>query len=75
MTIQAVSGKRKFRVNPDDHLVVQIQEKHGSQWRDYRKTASWHEASKLVFELAMSPEATVPKKRDDETDELPAVNE
>ena len=69
MTIESVArtGRRKFRVNPEDHLIVQIQEKHGAQWQDYRRVETWLEASKLVFALA--------SRREEETQELPVVSE
>jgi len=65
MTIQAVSGKRKFRVSPEDHTIVEIQRGHGARWEEYAKVDSWLEASKLVFALASKPH--------DETQELEAV--
>jgi hypothetical protein len=65
MTITSISGKRKFRVSPDDHKVVQIQRGHGARWEEYAKVDSWLEASKLVFALASKPH--------DETQEMPAV--
>jgi hypothetical protein len=67
LTIESIAGRRKYRVNPDDHCQVQIQEKHGAQWQDYRRVDSWLEASKLVFALASKPH--------DETQELDAVQE
>jgi hypothetical protein len=67
MTIQAVSGKKKFRVSPDDHCQVQIQRGHGARWEEYAKAESWLAASKLVFALA--------SKREEETQELPVVSE
>ena len=65
MTIQAISGKRKFRVSPEDHTVVEIQRGHGTHWVEFRRVESWLEASKLVFALA--------SKREEETQELDAV--
>jgi hypothetical protein len=63
MTITSIAGRRKFRVNPDDHCQVEMQPKHGAQWVEYAKVGSWLEASKLVFALA--------SKREEETQELP----
>lgn len=66
MTIQAVSGKKKFRISPKCSSVVQIQERHGARWEDYRTVATWTEASKLVLKLAMAA---------DETQEMEVVGE
>ena len=69
MTIESVArtGRRKFRVSAEDHTVVEMQPKHGAQWVEYAKAESWLAASKLVFALA--------SKREEETQELPAVRE
>jgi hypothetical protein len=62
LTILSIAGRRRYRVSPTDHTIVQMQPKHGAHWVDYRRCNSWTEASKLVLELGLTAK--------DETEEM-----
>jgi hypothetical protein len=58
VTIESVgSGKKKFRVNPKNPFVVQIQPKHGARWVLFKACQSAAEATQIVMDMAREVKA------------------
>lgn len=55
MTIEAVSGHKKFRQDPENSCMVQVQDKHGGRWTDYAPRDTPKEAKELAWKLASDP--------------------
>jgi len=66
MSIESISGKRKYRQSPRNPRMVQVQHGHGRTWVDFAPRDTPAEARALVLALAMAK---------DETQELQAVLE
>ena len=51
MTIESISGVKRYRVCPQNPMLVQVQEKHKAKWQVYRACQSAAEATQLVLSL------------------------
>jgi hypothetical protein len=52
VTIEAVSGIRKYRQNPWNPRIVDVQVKHGAKWTTYAIRDTAKEARELLLQLA-----------------------
>jgi hypothetical protein len=57
MTIESVSGFKRYRVSPTNPFVVQIQPKHGARWQLYKACQSAAEAVQVVLDMAREVKA------------------
>lgn len=52
MTIESISGVKKYRQNPWNPRIVDVQVKHGARWTTYAVRDSAKEARELLLQLA-----------------------
>ena len=57
MTIESAGGKKKYRQDPENKCMVQVQHKFGGNWYDYAPRDSEKEAKELVWQLSSDPRA------------------
>lgn len=56
MTIETIAGARKYRIDPNNSCIVQVQYKAGARWVTYATRDSAKEAKELVLILARGEE-------------------
>ena len=52
MSIETVAGLRRYRENPDNPRIVDVQVKHGARWTTYAILDTSKEARELLLQLA-----------------------
>jgi hypothetical protein len=52
MTIETIAGARKYRIDPDNPCIVQVQHKVGARWVTYATRDTANEARELVLALS-----------------------
>ena len=52
MTIESISGHRKYRVNPYNTRIIDVQHRHGARWQVYATKQTEQEAMELILLLA-----------------------
>lgn len=58
MAIESISGVRRYRVNPWNPRIVDVQYKHGGRWTTYATRDTDKEANMLVMQLARDVKGT-----------------
>lgn len=51
MTIETIAGARKYRIDPDNACIVQVQHKAGARWVTYATRDTPKAARELVLQL------------------------